>query len=65
MTTLEFDALPLLVRRQQVLRATGWSRETLETLVENGTVHFQKLKGQTQRAFFKEEIAKFVRPATV
>lgn len=63
MTGEEWDALPLLLKRKHVLRATGWSKDMLDTLIGNGVVHPQKLTGQTQRSFFKEEIQKFIRPA--
>jgi len=62
MTSEEWDGLPLLVKRRHVLAATGWSKTHLDKLVAAGVVHFQQLKGEVQRSFFKEEIDKFIRP---
>lgn len=61
MSIHEFNMLPLLLKRKDVLTLSGWSRRTLESLVASGeltpAMHSQR---QRQRFFKRESLRRWL-----
>ncbi len=55
MTTAEFNMMPLLLKRRDVLAITGWTRHTLEAFVASGELKPAAASKKRGDRFFKRE----------
>lgn len=58
MTVQEFERLPFLLRRAQVLRITGLGPNELAVLRKDGTIRTTRLK--REHRYFRESVRVFV-----
>lgn len=64
MTAEEFDELPLLLRRRQVVASTGFSRDTIYALLQSGQLTATRVNGEGPFLYHKESVARFVKPVS-
>ena len=60
MTSKQFDELPLLLRRKQVIDATGLCRDSVLSLKASGVLTATELNGKF--LYHKESVQRLVRP---
>jgi hypothetical protein len=60
MTSKQFDELPLLLRRAQVIDAIGLKRDSVAALVASGVLNVTELNGKF--LYHKESVERLVRP---
>ena len=60
MNVTEFERLPLLLRRKQVLEVTGWDPRTLVKEADAGAVVGVRSRGGRRMYYRKLEVARLV-----
>ena len=60
MTLLEFERWPCLLLEWQVLRVTGWARNTLRKYVENGLLEKVQPSGAGHARYRKKQVAQLL-----